>query len=113
MTSKHFKLSEQKKKYLSQPLIWIVARNIQWMLYYTNSTNNITVHVKLKCPQHSCISYMNHIWKQIMKVMNDTEITIITQIKFYNIWSETNIDLDRSWVSCLADIVNLKHWDIS
>jgi len=96
--------------YFSQQFIWIVARNIQCILYYTNSINNITVHVKLKCPQHSCVSYMKHIWKQIIQLMNDTEIT---EIKFNKILSETNIDLDRFWTYCLADIVNLKHWDIS
>jgi len=31
-----------------------------------------------------------------MKVMNDTEITFIAQIKFNKILLETNIDLDRS-----------------
>ena len=51
--------------------------------------------------------------KKIMKVMNDTEIRIVTQIKFNKILSDTNIDLDRSWACCLADIVNLKHRDIS
>jgi len=39
--------------------------------------------------------------------MNDTEITFITQITFSQILAETNIDLDRSWAYCLADVVNL------
>jgi len=48
-----------------------------------------------------------------MQVMNDTQIAFITQIKFKKILSETNIDVDGSWAYWLADIVNLKHPDIS
>ena len=56
---------------------------------------------------------MKHIWRPIMQVMNDTEVTFITRVKFNKRWSETNLDLDRSWAYFLADIVNFKHRDIS
>ena len=69
--------------------------------------------LKLKCPQHNYVSYMKRIWKQIMWIMNDIEIALITHIQFNNILSETNIELDRSWAYCLAYIVDVKHRGIS